>query len=151
VDRTDEALAASVVADRLACRLDPAGERRLSHESIAPDGIEQLLLGHDPSPFPEQHGEEVEHLRLNRTELPSPAQLEPVEIKLTVLEEKDQDKPPRRPRSVHQSLTLGRPYLTQSPGVLHLSSKAEAHRARTLMHESRSGHAARAQRTEENP
>jgi hypothetical protein len=91
VGGADEPLAASVVPDRLTCRLDPAGERRLAHEAIAPDGVEQLLFGHDPVPFPDQHGEEVEHLWLNRTAAPSPAQLEPVEIKFAVAEHEDQE------------------------------------------------------------
>src|SRR5262252_118613 len=33
VGGADEALAAPVVPDRLTCRLDPAGERRLAHET----------------------------------------------------------------------------------------------------------------------
>ena len=69
----DEALVASVVADRLTRRLDPAGERRLAHEAIAPDDVEQFLFRHDPVPFSDQYGEEVEHLRLNRPGLPAPA------------------------------------------------------------------------------
>jgi hypothetical protein len=73
VGGADEPLAAPVVPDRLACRLYPAGQRRLAHEAIAPDGIEQLLLGHDSSPFPDQHGEQVEHLRLHRLAPPGPA------------------------------------------------------------------------------
>jgi hypothetical protein len=80
VGGADEALAASGISDRLTGRLDPAGERRFAHEAVAPDGVEQFLLGHDPVPFPDQHGEEVEHLRLDRPELPGPAQLVPVEI-----------------------------------------------------------------------
>jgi len=98
VGGADEALAASVVPDRLTCRLYPAGERRLADEAIAPDSVEQLLLGHNPVPFPDQHGEQVEHLRLNRPEPPGAAQLEPVEIELAVAEDEDQKArpPPHR-------------------------------------------------------
>jgi len=52
--------------------------------------MEQLLFGHDPSPFPDQDGEQLDHLRLDRPEPPGPAQLEPVEIKLAVAEHEDQ-------------------------------------------------------------
>ena len=104
----DEALAAAVVPDRLTGRLDPAGERRLAHEAIAPDGIEQLLLGHDPVSFPDQHGEQVEHLRLNRPQAPGPAQLEPVEIKFAVAEDEDQESSlPAPTPGCHQCLTWG--------------------------------------------
>ena len=62
-----------IVADRLTRRLDPAGERRLAHEAIAPDDVEQFFFRHDSVPFSDQYGEEVEHLRLNRPGLPAPA------------------------------------------------------------------------------
>jgi len=109
VGGADEALAAAVVPDRLTSRLHPAGERRFAHEAIAPDGVKQLLLGHDPVPFPDQHGEQVEHLRLNRPQPPGAAQLEPVEIKLAVAEDEDQESSlPRTPHPwLHQCLTWG--------------------------------------------
>ena len=46
VDGADQALIAPVVADRLTGGLDPARERGLGHEAIAPDLVEQLGLRH---------------------------------------------------------------------------------------------------------
>src|ERR1051326_8266563 len=67
-------------------------------------------------PFPDQHGEEIEYLRLNRPEPPGPAQLEPVEIKLAVAEDEDHESSlPRTPPGFHQCLTGdGHPLVSRS-------------------------------------
>jgi hypothetical protein len=99
VDRADQTLAAPVVADRLTRRLDPAGQRRLTDEPVAPDGVQQLLFGHDPPPFPDQHRQQVEDLRLERTGLAGLAQLEAVQIQLTVFEGEGHGTP--QPHATH--------------------------------------------------
>ena len=44
----DQPLARTVVPDRAASGLDPAGQRRVAHEPVAPDVVEQLGLGDHP-------------------------------------------------------------------------------------------------------
>ena len=62
----DDRLARPVVADRPAGGLDPARKRRLAHEPIPPDGVEQLLLRHDAIGVGGEVDEHVEDLWLDR-------------------------------------------------------------------------------------
>ena len=65
VHGADDPLGGAVVADGLAGGLDPAGERRLADEPVAPHLVEQLGLGHHPVAVRDEVGEHVEHLRLD--------------------------------------------------------------------------------------
>jgi hypothetical protein len=62
---TDIALKLAVVTERAAGRLDAAGQRRLTDEATTPDGVEQLLLGHEAVVVADQLRHDVEHLRLD--------------------------------------------------------------------------------------
>jgi hypothetical protein len=70
VHRADHRLGPAVVTERLTRRLDPAGQRRLGHESIAPDLVEQLLFADEPVVVLSEVGDHVEHLRLDGDRLP---------------------------------------------------------------------------------
>ena len=65
VDGTDHRLRRPVVTDEAAGGLDPARQRRLTDEPIAPDGVEELGLGNDPLAVLDQIAEHVEDLRLH--------------------------------------------------------------------------------------
>ena len=85
----DEPLLPPAVAESLAGRLDPARERRLAHEPVAPHVVEQLLLRDHPVGVHDQVAEDVEHLRLDPTGLARLAQLEALGVELEVLELED--------------------------------------------------------------
>ena len=76
----DEPLGLSVVADRLACLLDPAGDRGFADEPPAPDVVHQLYLGHYPVPMVHKVGEHLENLRLHRHAQAGPPQLDLSEV-----------------------------------------------------------------------
>ena len=78
-----------VVAECLAQRLDPAGERRFAHEAVAPHRVEDLLLGDDAIAFPHEQYEHVEHLRLDLARETAAAKLVPTQVELTVVERVD--------------------------------------------------------------
>ena len=86
LDRGDEAVPAAM--DGLHDPLVPAGSPTACrsclirvvradsrHEVVAPDGLEQLGLGHHPVTVLDQVSQHVEHLRLDVHELVAPAQL----------------------------------------------------------------------------
>ena len=89
----DHALRGTIVADAAARRLESAGQRRLTHEPISPDVVEQLRFGDDPIPMADQIHEHVEDLRLHVLHDATPAKLEPSGIDRTVTELED-DGPP---------------------------------------------------------
>jgi hypothetical protein len=64
-DGAHQPLRLAVVAERLAQRLDPAGQRRLAHEAVPPHRVEDLLLGDHAIALPHEEHEDVEHLRLD--------------------------------------------------------------------------------------
>ena len=78
--RADHLLPCAVVADGAAGRLDPAGQRRLADEAVAPHVVEQLRLGHDPVTVGDEIGEDVEHLPLDVYRLPGPFEPEAFQI-----------------------------------------------------------------------
>ncbi len=71
----DDLLGPPVVAHGLACLLDPGGQRRLGHEPVAPHGVEQVLLGHDPVAVGHEVDEDIEDLGLDLDPAPAGAQL----------------------------------------------------------------------------
>jgi hypothetical protein len=75
MDGPHDALVASAVTHRLAELLDPRRQRRLRHELMAPDGVQELGLGDHTVPVFDQMGEHVEHLRLDVHELATARQL----------------------------------------------------------------------------
>ena len=74
VDRADHALRPPVVADGAARGLEPAGERRLADEAVAPDVVEQLLLGDHAVTVLDEVGEEIEHPGLDANPLSGPTE-----------------------------------------------------------------------------
>src|SRR5262249_27061649 len=75
-DGADAALRRAVVAERLARRLDPAGERGVGYDALLPDALEDLVPGDDAMAVLQQKHQQVEHLRLDRDDLVIPPQLE---------------------------------------------------------------------------
>ena len=59
-------------------------ERRLAHEAVAPDGVEQLLLAHHRAAVGHEVGEHVEDLRLDLDVLAPTPQDEPGQVQLAV-------------------------------------------------------------------
>jgi hypothetical protein len=100
VDRADHPPGAAAVADRLAGRLEPAGQRRVGHEPAAPDLVEQLGLGDHPVTVADQVGEDLEDLRLQMADDAAAAQLQAPVVQLAVTEPVDHPAlsriPPRR-------------------------------------------------------
>ena len=62
VHRRDDALLLAVVAYRSPRLLEPAGDRRLADEPIAPHDVEQLGFGYEPVAMGDQVDQHVEHL-----------------------------------------------------------------------------------------
>lgn len=86
VDRADQSLVAAVVADRPAGRLDAARQRRLGHEAIAPDLVEQLGPGHDSVTVAHEVRQHVHHVRLDRHRSPVPHEVHGVRVQCHVCE-----------------------------------------------------------------
>jgi hypothetical protein len=84
VGGADEHLAAAVVPDRPPRRFDAGGEGRFADETVAPDVVEQLLLGDDPFPVFHEVGQHVEDLGLDGNRFARPAKLDASEIELEV-------------------------------------------------------------------
>ena len=82
--RPDDQLLATVVTDSLADRFDPSGQRRLTHESVTPDRVEQLLFAHHRAAVLDEIGEHVEHLRLDPDLLAAPSEDDAVQVQLAV-------------------------------------------------------------------
>jgi small multidrug resistance family-3 protein len=110
VDRADQPLGPPVVADGPAGALDPARQRRLGHEARVPHLVEQLLLRDQAVALAQQQREDVEHLGLNRSPLPTHPQLDPVDIELAALEAED-----RHARSTRTASSPGSRSATTRP------------------------------------
>jgi hypothetical protein len=72
----DQPLGLTVVADRLAGLLDPAGDRGFADEPAAPHVVHQLFFWHHSVPVVHEVGEHLEHLRLDRDAHTGPSQLD---------------------------------------------------------------------------
>ena len=66
VQRADQALLASVVAQRPPGRLDPAGHRRVGHGPSVPDLLDDLLLGDHALGILDEKQQQGKDLRLHR-------------------------------------------------------------------------------------
>ena len=93
VQRLDDSLLLPVVADGSPGRLDAGRERRLADEAVAPDVVEQLVLGDDAVAVLDQVGEHAEHLRLDRHRRAGATQLEQVGVEVESSEGVDQGRP----------------------------------------------------------
>ena len=124
VDRLDEGLALAVVPDGAANGLDPARERRLAHEAVAPDGVEQLFLADRAVVMADEVAEDVEDLGLERHRHAGAAQLERLLVELVFPEPPGHYGPARTPsrRATPRSCPV-------QPDHLHIAS---AHRSREI-------------------
>ena len=86
VDRLDDPLVTTRVADRPPNRFDAARQRRLGHEPVAPNLVQQLGLGHHPISVTDQVGEDVEDLRLDGDDLAAATQLQAPHTQFEVTE-----------------------------------------------------------------
>lgn len=82
-DGPDDALSASGVTDGATDLLDLGRERGLTHKSVTPDRVEQLLLGHDPVARVDQSGQERHGARLQLHRSAIAKQLPPVGVEHT--------------------------------------------------------------------
>ena len=82
VHRLDDRLPLAVVAERTAGVLDPGRERGLGHEPVAPDAVEQFLLGDHPVAMLDEEAEHVEDLGFGRHDLAVAADLASVGVHL---------------------------------------------------------------------
>jgi hypothetical protein len=65
----------AVVADGMPDLLDAGGECGLRDEPTAPDGVEELFLGHHPFTMRDEVCQDVEHLRFDVDHPLTPPQL----------------------------------------------------------------------------
>ena len=86
MDGLHDALVAPAVTECLPCLLDPGRQRRLRHELMAPDCVQELGLGDHAVPVFDEMGEHVEHLRLDVHELTTARQLESGRVEHAVVE-----------------------------------------------------------------
>jgi hypothetical protein len=71
--RADDVLVLAVVAHRLACRIDAAGQRRFGHDPSVPHSLDEIVLADDAVAVAQEVDQQVEHLRLDRNQRRSPA------------------------------------------------------------------------------
>lgn len=84
----DQRLARAVIADRLAGRVDPAGQGGLGDEASVPNLVDQLVLADDPVTIFHEVDDEVENLRLHGNGNLLAAQLTPIGVEKVVPEHK---------------------------------------------------------------
>src|SRR5215510_693791 len=80
----DYFLNVSVVANRFACGVDPARQRRIRYDAAAPDRRDQVILAHDAVSVLDQVNQQVEYLRLQRNQLGAAPKLSSVRIKYMI-------------------------------------------------------------------
>jgi len=79
-DRPDQPLLLAAIADRLAHRIDMAGEGRFGDDPPAPDRIQQIVLADDARAVLDQMSQQVEDLRPDRHHRLPPRQLPPLGV-----------------------------------------------------------------------
>jgi hypothetical protein len=89
VNRADRPLLRAVVADSAPSGFDPARQRRLAHEPVAPHVVEQLGLGDDAIAVHDQIPQHVEDLRLDWLGRAAATELEEIGVELTIVEAED--------------------------------------------------------------
>jgi len=90
----DQLLVAPGVPDRLARRVDAAGQRGIRHRTATPDRCDHVILGDNAVATDDEIYEEVEHLRLDRNAFVAAPQLARIDIKHVAVEDKLQIKSP---------------------------------------------------------
>src|SRR3546814_16070394 len=80
-NRANQELLPTAVADRLAHRIDMAGESGLRDDPAAPDHLNQVVLGDDALAVLHQVKQQVEDLRPDRDRLGSAGEFPPIRIK----------------------------------------------------------------------
>jgi hypothetical protein len=85
-DGTDQLLLFAAVADCLADGIDAAGERRLRHDSSAPDARDEIVLAHYVVAVPDQIDQQVEYLRLHGNQRGAAFKLAPADVKYMISE-----------------------------------------------------------------
>ncbi len=84
----DQPLGRAVVTDRLARGVDPAVERRVRDDAVAPDLGDQVILADHPGALRDQIEQEVEHLRLQRHGRPAAGEFPQVAVEHVVFKSK---------------------------------------------------------------
>jgi hypothetical protein len=90
----DQLLALATVADRLARRIDAAGEGCLRHDPAAPHRGDEIVLGDDAIAILNEANQQIEHLRLDGNGFRAAVQLTPVGVEYMVGKEKLHLLPP---------------------------------------------------------
>ena len=85
-DRANQALFFSGVSDRLAYRVDMAGQSGFRDDSAAPDHLDQIVLGDDMLAVPHKVEQQVENLRAHLDRLASVGELATIGIEHEVVE-----------------------------------------------------------------
>lgn len=89
MDGLDPLLFGAGVAQRSAGGHDAAAERRFGDERVAPDGLEQFVLGHHAAGMGHQVGDDAKHLRLHLDQTAASTQLARRQINFEVAESVD--------------------------------------------------------------
>ena len=82
----DQPLLFAIVADRGACRIDPAAQGRFRHDAPAPDRGHQIVAADHALARTDQELQEIEDLRLDRNEPIAAAQLATAGVEDEVIE-----------------------------------------------------------------
>ena len=85
-DGADQALLLAAVAHRPAGSIDAAAHRRLRHDAPAPYTRDQVVLAHHAVAVAQEIDQQIEHLRLDRHQRLSAAQLAALDVKDIVAE-----------------------------------------------------------------
>src|SRR5207247_2274593 len=101
-NRADEALLLAAVADRLARRVDSAGERRVRDDASAPHPRDEVVLADHAVAVLQEINQEVEDLRLQRHQRVGPPQLPAVYVKYLIRKEKLQVVAPQAQMALSQ-------------------------------------------------
>ena len=96
MDRTDQALGGAVIADRLARRLDPAGDRGVGDDPAPPDALDDLVPADQPFAVLDEQPQQGEHLGLDGHHAIAKAQFALAGVELIAVEDMD-----HRRRTIH--------------------------------------------------
>ena len=86
VHGADQPLAAAIISQQLAGRLDPARQGRIRYGPPVPDLFDDLVLAHQAVMVLRQQQEERQDLRLGRQQFPAAPQLEPGRVQFEIFE-----------------------------------------------------------------
>jgi hypothetical protein len=83
----NEALFLAGIADRIPRDIQARRQRRIGHDTAAPNGVDEIAFGDDTFPVADQIIEQIEYLRRDSDDLPRAMQFAPIGVERTVLEE----------------------------------------------------------------